>query len=169
MRWLAAFTIAFLLAGCAGSAATPLAPTSSFSPADMKTLTMICTWNMSVKATSDGLKPLIAEFPSVSDHATFRAKLDTLRSASATLTNDPASGDAWMVALERRFPRDELMELAKALENDSGSLLALFNDLDAWATKDNLDPTSDLAAQLQQEIAAQQPLLSDQLGATLCR
>lgn len=169
MRRLAALTIACLLAGCAGSVATLPAPTSSFSPADLKTLTMICIWETSVKATADGLRPLIAEFPSVSDQAAFRAKLDALRSASAKLTNDPASGDAWMVALERRFPRDELMELAKALESDSGSLLALFNDLDAWATKDNLDPTSDLAAQLQHEIAARQPLLSDQLGVTLCR
>jgi hypothetical protein len=167
MRWFLAMAVA-LLAGCGGSAPTPSTLTSSFSPADAKTLAMICAWRASVVTVSDGLKPLIAQFPVVSDRTAFKASLDGLRGASATLIQDPVSRDPWLVALERRHPRPELMVVSKALDIDSGPLATLFTDLDAWATKDNLDPTSDRAALLQEEIAARQPLQSEQLGVTPC-
>ena len=160
--------LGLLVAGCTGVAPTLPTPTSSFSPADLKTLSMICTWNASVRAVSAGLKPLIAQYPVVTDHAAFKATLNTVRAASETLTIDPESRDPWPVALERRHPRDELMELVKQLGIDSDPLAALFSDLDAWATVDDLEPTSNLAAQLQQEIGALPPLLSNEQGPRLC-
>jgi hypothetical protein len=160
---------ALLMAACTpGSAATQPAPTGTFSPADAKTLAMICTWQASVRTTSAGLQPLLAQFPVITDHAAFKSALNGLRAASAALTLDPASGDAWMIAIERRDPRPELMDLSKRLNIDSGFLSTLFDDLDAWATKDDLDPTSDLAAHLQQEIAGRQPLMSDEGGVVAC-
>jgi hypothetical protein len=160
---------ALLMAACSpGSAPTPAAPTASFSPADTKTLGMVCTWQAAVRTTSAGLQPLLAQFPVVSDHAAFKSQLNSLRAASAALTVDPVSSDDWMIVIERRHPRSELMDLSKRLNSDSGSLSTLFNDLDAWATKDDLDPTSDLAAQLQEEIAARQPLMSTEGGLVVC-
>lgn len=160
--------VVLLVAGCTGVAPTLPAPTSSLSPADAKTLSMICSWNASVRAVSLGLMPLIAQYPLVSDHVAFKATLNSLRAASEALTSDPVSRDPWPVALDRRHPRDEFLELVKMLGGDGESLSALFIALDAWATADDLDPTSDLAAQLQQQIGELRPLDSEELGNRLC-